>query len=404
MANHIGIFVERQRAWGRRLCERVAAFAQENRTWELTTLEPEDLRNRRLLQGFDGFVARVYDTSVARAFQRLGRPVSDVSCETLLPSPFARGVLQDNAAIGALAASHFLEHRFTHFAYCGFDGKRFSDARKEAFGNRLRESHYTSLLYRSPKSAAVRLDESIARSERLDRGPDFRGLRTWLRGLSKPVGVFCANDLRAFQVSEACKDCGLKVPDEVAILGVDNDTLVCNFTNPTLSSIDPDAFSLGYSAAECLCRMLGGDWKTPPRQVGPKEIVPRVSTEIYPLNPPWLSDALVYIQRNVSRHLSAADVCTHLKLSHTYVNRILRDRLDTTLQREIRSSQLAEARHLLRSTTLPLSEIAQKAGFSTPQYFCNVFTSALGLSPSAFRNRQITGFPGDGCRADGGRT
>jgi len=387
--NRIGIFVERQRAWGRRLCEGIAALAQEIRTWELTTLEPEDLKNRRLLQNFDGFIARVYSPDVARAFRTLGKPVSDVSCETLLPPPFARGVLQDNAAIGALAARHFLEHRFSHFAFCGFDGKRFSDARRDAFRACLQERRYDCRLYRSPQSAADRLDESIARSERLDRGPDSRRLQTWLGRLPKPVAVFCANDLRAFQVSEACKDCGLRVPGDVAILGVDNDTLVCNFTNPTLSSIDPDAFSLGYTAAECLCRMLDGDRKTPPRPIGPKAIMSRVSTEIYPLDPPWISDALVFIQRNVHRHLSAADVCAHLKLSHTYVNRLLRERLGSTVQREIRNSQLTEARHLLQTTSLPLSEIAHRAGFSTPQYFCNVFTAAFGRPPSAHRTHML---------------
>lgn len=381
----IGIFVERQRAWGRQLCEGIASFAQERAGWELTTLERDDLASRRLLAGFDGFIARVYDEPVAKAFCRVRKPVADVSCERTLSSPFIRGVLQDNRAIGALAARHFIEHLFTAFAYCGFDGKRFSDDRRDAFTRCLKLNHFDCHVYRSPVRIAKELDKSIASHERLAAGADSLRLQAWLKGLPKPIAVFCANDLRAFHVLEACKSCGFRVPDDIAILGVDNDTLVCNFTSPPLSSIDPDAFSLGITAAECLAGALDGVPKVTPRKIGPKAVVTRVSTEIYPLDPAWLSTALIFIRRNVNRHLSAADVYSHLGLSHTAVNRAFRDKLDTTVQQEIRKAQLAEARRLLRDTALPLAEIAHRTGFMTPQYFTNVFSSTFGHPPSKFR-------------------
>ena len=381
----IGIFVERQRAWGRQLCEGIASFGQERADWELTTLERDDLASRRLLAGFDGFIARVYDETVAKAFCRAKKPVADVSCERTLSSPFIRGVLQDNRAIGALAARHFIEHLFTAFAYCGFDGKRFSDDRRDAFVHCLKLNHFDCHVYRSPVRIAKELDKSIASHERLAAGADDLRLQAWLKGLPKPIAVFCANDLRAFHVLEACKACGFRVPDDIAILGVDNDTLVCNFTSPPLSSIDPDAFSLGITAAECLAGALNGVPKVTPRKIGPKAVVTRVSTEIYPLDPAWLSTALIFIRRNVNRHLSATDVYAHLGLSHTAVNRAFRDKLGTTVQKEIRKAQLAEARRLLRNTTLSLAEIAHRTGFTTPQYFTNVFSDAFGHPPSKFR-------------------
>ena len=385
----IGIFVERQRAWGRQLCEGVASFAQERADWELTTLEREDLASQRLLATFDGFIARVYDETVAEAFCRAEKPVADVSCERTRPAPFILGVLQNNRDIGILAARHFIEHRFVNFAFCGFDGKRFSDARRDAFVRCLRLNHFDCLLYRSPVRAAAELDRSIARRERLAASTDNARLQAWLAKLPRPVAVFCANDLRALHVLEACKSCGLKVPDDVAILGVDNDTLVCNFTSPTLSSIDPDAFSLGVSAAECLAAAFEGNDAKMPRKIGPKAVTTRASSEIYPLEPSWLSDALVFIRRNVNRHISAADVYVHLKLSHTAVNHAFRDRLGTTVQKEIRKAQLAESCRLLRDTTLPLAEISRRAGFVTPQYFTNVFTAAFKRSPSAFRSARV---------------
>ena len=381
----IGIFVERQRAWGRQLCEGIASYAQERTDWELATLESEDLSNRRLLAAFDGFVARVYDETVAAAFRRAEKPVADVSCERTRPHPFVRGVLQDNQAIGILAARHFIEHRFVNFAFCGFDGKRFSDARRDAFARCLRLNHFDCCLYRAPARASAELDKSIANRERLTAGADSARLQSWLAKLPKPVAVFCANDLRAFHVLEASKSCGLKVPDDIAILGVDNDSLVCNFTSPPLSSIDPNAFSLGVAAAECLAAALAGNDAAAPRKIGPTSVVTRVSSEIYPLEPVWLSSALVFIRRNVNRRLSAADVYAHLKLSHTAVNRAFRARLGTTVQKEIRKAQLAEACRLLRDTTLPLAEISRRTGFVSPQYFANVFAATLKRSPSDFR-------------------
>ena len=185
----------------------------------------------------------------------------------------------------------------------------------------------------------------------------------------------------------ACEASALKVPRDVAILGVDNDSLICNFTTPTLSSIDPDAFGLGRAAADCLDRKLSDPSaaEVSPRKIAPKGLVARTSSETYPLDPPWLSDALVYIRRNVVRHISAADVYAHLGRSHTRVNAIFRERLGSTVQKEIRAAQLAEAERLLKTTALPLSEIAKRSGFASPQYFCNVYSAAFGKPPSAAR-------------------
>ena len=205
----------------------------------------------------------------------------------------------------------------------------------------------------------------------------------WLQSLPKPVAVFCANDLRGQQVIFACAEAGIAVPAEVAVLGLDNDTLVCNFVTPTLSSIDPDAAALGLSAARALALGLDG-LRTPPRQalVPPRELVTRGSTETFPVDPPWLSDALVFIRRNINRRLSATDVYAAVHRSHTRVDAAFRERLGTTVQAEIRRVALDEARRLLATTGLSVADVARRAGFASPQYFCNVFTAAFGQPPS----------------------
>lgn len=383
----IGILIERERAWGRLLCEGIAGFAQTRGDWALTMLEREDLRKGAYLRNFDGFIARVSDAKTAAAFAAAKRPVADVSCEQQETSLFARAIAQNNLAVGQLAARHFIEHHFANYAFCGYDAKRFSNERRDAYVRCLKLNHFDCAVYASPAKASRSFDDSVSRHERLGDGADAADLRAWLKRLPKPVAVFCANDLRSYQLLQACRACKIDVPHEVAILGVDNDSLVCNFTTPTLSSIDPNALELGRSAADCLAQILDGPAGRRPtlRKIRPSELVVRASSETYPLDPPWLSDALVFIRRNVVRHLTAADVYSHLQLSHTRVNACFREKLGTTVQREIRAAQLAEAKRLLKNTSLPLAEIAKRAGFATPQYFCNVFTDAFGRAPSKFR-------------------
>jgi len=382
----IGLYVERQRAWGRRLCEGVAAFAQERRDWSLVMLERDDLADRAHLARFDGFIARVPDARTAAAFRKTKRPVADLSIEPGLSAGFLRGVEQDNLAVGQLAARHFAERRFVNFAFCGFDGRRFSDERRAAFAEALRARGFACHCYASPRSAVQAFDRSITGGERLVPGVDTAKLITWLRSLPKPVAILCANDLRGYQVMQACDAAGLAVPKEVALLGVDNDTLICNFMTPTLSSIDPDAFALGHAAADMLQRALDApEADVQPQRVGPRELVARASSETFPVDPPWLADALVFIGTHLDRHLTAADVYRRVGLSHTRVNAVFRRVLGTTVQQTIRQTALEESRRLLETTALPIAEISTRCGFATPQYFCNVFTSAFGHAPSTER-------------------
>jgi len=154
-----------------------------------------------------------------------------------------------------------------------------------------------------------------------------------------------------------------------------------------LSSIDPNAEGIGYAAAEELCRLLNGE---APRaiRIPPGQLIERESTKTYPIDPPWLSDALVFIRGNVAKCLTAADVYRHVGKSHTCVNRAFRAVLNTTVTAEIAATRINEARRLLRTSHLPLSSISKLSGFSSLEYFTNSFSAAVGESPAAYRNSQ----------------
>ena len=380
----IGIYVERHRAWGRQACEGICAFAQERRDWSLSMLEPDDFKSPSALARFDGFIARVPNAQVATALRQTRRPVADLTREAVSKGLFLHTARQDNAAIGKLAARHFIEHRFTNFAFCGYAERRFSNERRQAFCRYLALNRFTAESYDSPPTAVQDYDTATASHEAFASAPDVKRLMRWLRKLPKPVAVFCANDYRGRQVIEACADAGIGVPGEVAVLGTDNDTLVCNFVTPTISSIDPDVMSLGRAAAESVSRARdGNDAPSKPVMIPPRELVVRASTETFPVDPPWLSDALVFIRRNVNRRLSAADVYSAVGRSHPRVDAAFRNKLGTTVQSEIRRVALAEAERLLATTKMPVADVAKLTGFSSPQYFCNVFTATFGKPPSA---------------------
>ena len=381
----IGIFVERHRAWGRRVCEGICAFAQERHDWSLAILERADFKSPAALASFDGFISRVPDAEIADALRRTGRPVADLTCEDASQNLFPHGVRQDNVEIGRLAARHFLDHLFENFAFCGYAERRFSRERELAFVESLRQSRKSAAVYHAPAAALRDYDASTSRQETFARAPDARSLARWLKSLPKPVAVLCANDYRATQLLKVCADAGLAVPGDVAVLGIDNDTLVCNFATPTLSSIDPDAESIGRSAAEMLSDALRRrSASRSARIVKPKGLVARDSTETFPVKPAWLSDALVFIRRNVGR-VRASDVYAAVGRSHTRVDAAFRDRLGTTVQAELRRVALDEAQRLLETTALPVADIAARTGFSTLQYFSNVFAASRGHAPTRHR-------------------
>ena len=177
------------------------------------------------------------------------------------------------------------------------------------------------------------------------------------------------------------------MPAEVAILGVDDDAILCGFTTPKLSSIDPHGFETGREAVRIAREMLRNPdaRREPPNVfVKPLRLIIRESTEVYPIDPPWLSDALVYINRNAAKGITAADVFAHVGLSHTTVGSTFRRKLGISVQDMLAMARLEEACRLLENGQ-SVTDVAQKSGFSSVQYFCRAFAAAHGMSPASWQ-------------------
>ena len=384
----IGVIVELTRAFGRDLCAGITAYAQEHEGLSPFFIDMKTLKKNNLLSEFDGFIARVINDDIAQRLSALKKPVVDTYYDK--PRPGFAIVKTNHARLGSLAAEHFLNRKFTAFGFCGFSGGRFSDYSRQAFCRALSAKGHDCHCYEPPALVRYTFDSSVLINERLDRAPDTKALIRWVKRLPKPIAVFCPNDLRAWQLLHVCHDGGIDVPHEVAILGLDNDVLVCGFSKPTLSSIDPNTMGIGRMALRTLVEIIENPTLARTqivRQVDPTGIVERASTSIYPLDPPWLSDALIFIRKHVADRLTASEVYAHLNRSHTAVDAAFRKVLGRTVQQTIAASRLETAYQLLRKSDLPIMRIAKKCGFASQEYFSRLFSAETGVSPAAWRSR-----------------
>lgn len=380
----IAIQIEKNRAHGRALLLGIANYALERTDWRLEEADPARLTDRDYLARFDGLIVRVMDNRTAEALVESKKPVVDVygrMDDNPLPS-----IRLDDCALARMAAQCFADHRFEDVAYCGLGGLRFSAARGAAFAASAAENGWH--LDTCPESPKARLSDTFFRNERTDRIPDAPLLKKWLESMPKPVAIFCCNDLRAIQVLKTCSAAGIAVPQDVAVLGVDNDTVLCTFTSPPLSSIETDPAALGRQAAQLLAELLD----TPRRQRAPATllhaprcVIERTSTATYSFRTPWLSDAFIFIRQRLGDGITAADVVRHLGYSHVYVNRLFKAEVGRSLQQEIIRQRLERACRLLRTTTRTAATIAAECGYPSAQYFSHIFAAAFRTTPAAWR-------------------
>lgn len=380
----IAVMIETSRAYGRALMEGVAAHAQAAGDWKLRSLGDGRPTSARLRE-YDGVILRLADRKTAATLVRAGIPAVDVYGDAFGgPLAIADG---DHEKTGEMAAEFFLKRGFSHLAWCGIDGLSFSDRRGSAFCRSVERQGLKPLRYVRPRR--LRADSSLFYDERLDRIPDARELSVWLLSLPHPTAVFCCHDYRAYQLMLVAQDLKLRIPNDLAILGVDNDTTLCSFAPVPLSSIDPDAFSVGRRAAETLDGLMANEGRPNHAAnvaVPPLRIVERESTEFIPTEAPWLSDALMFVEKNYTHDISAADVIRRVGKSSTYIERIFRRKTGLSVQAYLTRLRMEAAERLLQTTDLMVKEIGLRCGYRSPQYFCRAFTAYYGRRPLSVRS------------------
>lgn len=214
-------------------------------------------------------------------------------------------------------------------------------------------------------------------------------IATWLAGLPKPVGIVACCDEFGRYAIEACGIADLTIPEQVAVIGVDNDELQCELVRPSLSSIDQNSAQEGYLAAQLLADMLDGKRVSPGRHlVPPATVIERNSTAFIVTNDPYVLNAIVYIQANVHTVLDVKRIAAAIGVSGSTLQRRFRKACGKTVHATILAFRIRRATQLLVTTDLPLKVIAKRSGFRYPQYMTNVFTRTLGVTPALVRQRK----------------
>lgn len=383
----VAVFVETSRAYGRALCEGIADFAQANGRWIFEGGGESWEEGLREVAGrADGVIARIPNAKMAKALARLRVPVVDLYRWRDYPS--ISSVDADHAAIGRMAAAWFIERRFRNFAFCGYSGAPFSDARGAAFAAAVEAAGHGCSRYKEAVFASDFLGNMILQAERYGDPPDRERMAAWLRSLEHPVAVLCCHDIRAYQLVTLCKELGLAVPRDVAVMGVDNDRILCGFSDPMLTSVDPDAHRIGWTGARQLYALMTRAVKGPRHVlVPPRQMVERASTETDPVEPLWLSDALRFIRKELPAGVNAEEVIRHVGLSHTQVEKAFAKVLGSTVHQEISRLRMREACRLLTETSHPSATVSQLTGFTSPQYFNRLFCRHLGMTPGEYRRK-----------------
>ena len=284
-------------------------------------------------------------------------------------------IITDSKAIGRMAAEHLLKSGIKHFAYCGLDDKPWSVERSESFSAHVVNAGYHANVYK-PKSAPSTLTWEKEQNDLVE----------WLKTLPTPVGLMCCNDDRSQQVLQATKIAGLKVPDEVAIIGVDNDELICDLSDPPLSSVSVNFERAGYEGAAVLDQLMDGN-QVDDRDIviHASHIVSRLSTDITAISDPDVSNAVRYIRRHASDNICVNDVVEVVALSRRVLEKRFRDQLGTTILQEIRRVRTDKIAQMLIETNLSVSQIALSLGFNGNEHISRYFQREKNMSLLKYR-------------------
>jgi LacI family transcriptional regulator len=358
----------------------IAHFERTHHGWECflddeahSESDPHWLRNKK----WAGVISRHTTPALVHACAELKLPLVDLNDVPLFPGvPKLR---PDNVAIGHMGAEHFIERGHRHYAFCGFSNNGWACERRDGFVEALGLAGHKALVL-DVKYPGDLTPVWETRQVAL--------IGTWLQKLPKPVAVMACNDLRALQVLTAAQSIGMLVPEEVSVLGANNDNIRCELAYPPLSSVATNAFQSGYKAAELLAALVSG---TKPegldRRIEPLGVVTRRSSDALAIEDRNVAMALSFIRAKAGQGITVNDVLRYAFTSRSQLEKKFRRHLGRSPQAEIRRLQVARIRQLLFETDFPLKKIAEMTGFEHVEYMCVVFKRLTGDSPGVYRKK-----------------
>ena len=376
-APHVALIVDTALGSGRGILRGITEYTRQCGAW-ITYHEPRDVEHHipSWLNGWhgNGVIARVQNQHMRMVLEHTGLPVVDVlGAGDTTPFPL---VHVDNAAISRLAADHLLDLGLSSFGFCHMEGLSWSAARLQAFESYLQENGYMSEHFNMTERGFSQFSYETEQA----------ALADWLKQLKKPAGIMICSDWRGHAVLAACHRAGVRVPDDVALIGVDDDATLCEACEPDLSSVRCDYQRVGFEACRLLAALMNGEAPpTAPHFIPPTRITVRRSTDTLAIDEGPVARALRIIRECATTGITVEDVVHRTRCSRTALKRDFKAVVGRTMHEEILQVKLHEAMFLLRESDRPIAHIAEQTGFKSQAYLGAVLKAHHGITPLRYR-------------------
>jgi LacI family transcriptional regulator len=365
----------------RRLTPALASFVRDEREFRIIDIHRPLAELLRLIRASrPAAIITEWWPKTTERIVRLGYPTIIADTDEVFPGTVSIDV--DDRKVGEVAARFFLEAGYRHFG-CVRGQTAYSTQRFESFQETLAREGVKCQTFEYPESETTRYMESWQEPN--------AAMRKWLRTLPKPAGIFAIHDPLGRMVCEAAMEERLQLPDEIAVVGANNDELVCGLSYPPLSSITIPWHRIGALAGKWAQNLIEG--KAAPKKallVPPGPVVVRQSTTLTAVEDPELRRALQYLREHHREEITIQTTCDDLRISRRGIERKFATHLRSSPRETLSRMRTETARRLLMETDLPMGLIAERSGFGDPERFSVVFRKQCGMSPSSFRKSSLS--------------
>lgn len=378
----IGIIADGVTVSGRDIIQGATEYISAHRQWDVHGVLRRTVAQTTDWPPFDGAITAGLPSDVFDAICARSRYV--ISCSSSTVSAKAFTVCLDSVAAGKMGAEHLIECGLQHFSYYGVSHLLPSVNRAKGFVSAVNEH----------KLSYIPCPFEYSGLEQPAQGQPWVELADWLKTLPKPIGILAFDDAAGYYLTAACRYASINVPEHIAILGVNNDTLFCEIACTPLSSIEAGFTRVGFTAARLLDRLLRGERVSESERVlrlPPLGVVKRLSTDLLAVNDPPVADAVKFIREHACDPCSVDDVAHSCAISRRLLEQRFAKKLGRTPGEEIMRIRMETAKRLLRRPELRLREIANLCGFSDDSTFVRAFHHVSGATPIAYRrSAQLT--------------
>lgn len=376
----IALYFHENTHYIREILRGISLFPGRSGRWLIRRFDPGRDQARDIEQWHaDGIITHISLKAFAHPLLRLKIPIVDVG--EMWSSLAIAKIKTDDTLISELVFKHFMDRGFENMAFVGLERYAFSRQRQKAF------EHLAFLTGRTCQTLNLG-QHLLGHPEQHKNKQEEKQLRIWLENLSRPIGIMACNDSVALKLAETCRQEGWHVPEMYAIVGVDDDLLICDLSSPPLSSVTLPLLKIGFEASALMDQLLSGhSIPVEPLMLKPTGIKTRQSSDILAVSNPHLADALRYIRDNAHRAIYVPDVLKVVSVNRRTLERLFASILGRTPLQEIHRVRIERAKELLINTELPVELIAKRCGFTQMRRLSETFRTTTGMTPTTFRRQ-----------------